>query len=615
MNEFAGPAWDLSEEYPSTESSKLETDLNMLTLMLRSLEKRNEQIDSYTDIDNDFSLGDTDQLLDALWHAYELAEHAAMLLNNVGTYASCLLSVDGKDSAARSLESKLSAYEVRYLEATQPSKQCLKVAPDSFIKKYLQDSRVSSTEFQLKLSRSLRDSLLPIQQENLVNGLAQEGIHAWGRLYTQLSSHLLCEVSDGTSTRHVGIAEAASLMQSPDDSTRENAWRAINSAWSEHLETCSAAINAIAGWNLEMCRRRSKKTTVHYLDAAVHSNHYQKTTLEAVVDVARDSRTLSQRAAKALARAYRKDCYGPWDQRAPAPSLVDSEGKFTFSQGIEIVADCYSQIDPAMGEFVLMMEENRWIEGRVGGNKRPGAYCTSFDKSRKPRVYMTYGGTMSDITVLAHELGHGFHHWVLRDLPKSQRNYGMSLAETASTFGETLVRDALLEKAETPEQQLQIAWEEIAAIVSFLLNIPTRYEFERNFYDAREEGSLLPDELKKLMADSWMNWYGDSLSEPDDLFWVNKLHFYFSGQSFYNFPYLFGYLFSQSIYQRKDSFGGDFFERYKSILSDTGCMTAEDLARKHLDADLSDKTFWQHTVDALEPRITYFENLCDQLGF
>ena len=227
---------------------------------------------------------------------------------------------------------------------------------------------------------------------------------------------------------------------------------------------------------------------------------------------------------------------------------------------------------------------------------------------------MTYSGSMSDVTVLAHELGHAFHHWVLRDLPESQQSYGMSLAETASTFGETLVRDALTHRADTPEQEIAISWDELNAIVSFILNIPARYTFERNFYDTREKGPVSTEELQQFMIDAWQEWYGDSLAEPDDLFWVNKLHFFISGLSFYNFPYLFGYLFSQAIYQRRNSINGTFFERYCNLLRDTGRMTAENLASNHLDADITQPSFWLDTVNALEPRVTRFEEVLNSLG-
>ena len=114
-----------------------------------------------------------------------------------------------------------------------------------------------------------------------------------------------------------------------------------------------------------------------------------------------------------------------------------------FDEAIVLIANAYGSVHPDMGEFVRMVNDARWIEGTVSSRKRPGAYCTGFAKSKTPRVYMTYQGSPTDVITLAHELGHAFHSWVMRDLPDCQRSYGMSLAETASTFGESTVRDAL----------------------------------------------------------------------------------------------------------------------------------------------------------------------------
>ena len=111
-----------------------------------------------------------------------------------------------------------------------------------------------------------------------------------------------------------------------------------------------------------------------------------------------------------------------------------------------------------------------------------------------------------------------------------------------------------------------------------------------------------------MMSAAWEKWYGDSLAEPDPLFWASKLHFYISGLSFYNFPYLFGYLFSLGVHARRDALGDDFFPRYVALLRDTGRMTAEDLAAKHLDADLTRPDFWRATVATLESRIDRFRS-------
>ncbi len=202
----------------------------------------------------------------------------------------------------------------------------------------------------------------------------------------------------------------------------------------------------------------------------------------------------------------------------------------------------------------------------------------------------------------------------MRELPDSQRSYGMSLAETASTFGEALVRDALLARSTSPQEKLNMMWEELRSYTGFMLDIPTRFEFEKNFYAARQERPQQPEELKTLMGDAWQNWYGDVLAEPDKMFWASKLHFSISGLSFYNFPYLFGYLFSSGVYAQRKAGGSDFFDRYVALLCDTGRMTAEDLAQQHLGVNLEQPQFWQATIDSLTPRIDAFADLLDELG-
>ncbi|MEM8769545.1 MAG: M3 family metallopeptidase, partial [Pseudomonadota bacterium] len=365
-----------------------------------------------------------------------------------------------------------------------------------------------------------------------------------------------------------------------------------------------------------LCRKRSAEKPVHFLDAPVHMNRISRATLDALLEAADSYRPLAQRAARLQARCYHKTSIGPWDNRAPAPVLnPDADAGIPFATAVDIIANAYGQVDASLGEFVHMMVQNGWVEGTVGPNKRPGAYCTNFRKSRTPRVYMTYTGGSSDVITLAHELGHAYHSWVMRDLPDSQLSYGMSLAETASTFGETLVRDAMLSNADSLQTRLDVIWEDMTALIAFVLNIPTRYEFERRFYEARAERPLQPQELKQMMSEAWEHWYGEALSEPDPMFWASKLHFYISGLSFYNFPYLFGYLFSLSVYASRERYGEDFFPRYKALLRDTGRMPAEALAREHLDADLTSPDFWRGTLAALEPRVDLFEEVVTEAGF
>lgn len=595
----AGPSWDLTSEYPGPASAEIDGDLARLSRLLDEIETLNP------------ALADRDSpaAIEAARRVYKLSVTAQELLSNPAVYANCLLSVDSRDEGAQALQGRLQSYQKRFAELLEPLSQFIDQSSDDTIHAYLADPDVAESEFTVRHSRRRRHERLSLAEENLIGALGQDGIQAWGRLYTQLSGTMTCEVVIDNEARTLGIAEAAGLMQHPDEGVRRNAWREINAAWERQEEVCAAAINAIAGWRLEVCRKRSHEQQVHFLDAPVHVNRITRETLEALLAAAEDARPFARRVARAMARASARAQLGPWDLRAPAPAAADTERLIPFEEGLALIADAYAQVQPEMGDFVRMMGANRWIEGTVGLRKRPGAYCTNFAKSKTPRVYMTYKGSAPDIVTLAHELGHAFHAWVMRDLPACQRSYGMSLAETASTFGETAVRDALQRRAATDAGKFAIAWEDVAAIPTYLLNILVRFSFEKNLYERRARGPVRPGELKRTMTDAWQEWYGDVMSEPDPMFWASKLHFFISGVSFYNFPYLFGYLFSMGVYLRKEDFGGEFYPRYVALLRDTGRMTAEELAAKHLEADLTQPAFWRDTISRLEARVAAFEAL------
>ena len=609
-----GPSWDLASEYPSADSAELAADLAELSKLLDAIEALNPALVAALPNAATSSVAAAAPTTAVAQQVFKLSEQAGPLLSNPLTYANCLLSVDARDEAAQVLQGKLQKYQKRYGELLEPWSQYLDLVADDVVEAYLADPGVAVSAFAVKHGRERRHELLGLAEENLVNGLAQDGIHAWGRMYSQLSSTMTCAVQVGNELQTMGVAEANGLLQRADERTRKDAWHGINAAWRVHEESCAAAINAIAGWRLELNRKRSTQRPVHFLDAPVHMNRLSRRTLDTLLDVTRDARPLARRATIAMARASGRERIGPWDMRAPAPKLANSDAPMRFDDAVALIAEAYGEVNPALADFVRMMQRERWIEGTVSSRKRPGAYCTGFEKSRTPRVYMTYHGSASDVITLAHELGHAFHSWVMRDLPDSQRSYGMSLAETASTFGETAVRDALVARAKTPRERFDIMWEEMVAISAFMLNIPARFAFEKTFYEKRDERPLRAAELETMMSDAWQDWYGESCSEPDPMFWASKLHFYISGLSFYNFPYLFGFLFSMGVYLRRAGGGADFYDRYVALLRDTGRMTAEQLALTHLDAALDQPQFWRNTVDRLEPRVAAFEEIVRQVA-
>ncbi len=269
----------------------------------------------------------------------------------------------------------------------------------------------------------------------------------------------------------------------------------------------------------------------------------------------------------------------------------------------------FGNFSPEMADFAKLMHDKRWIDSTPTPNRGSGAYCTKFASNREPRVFMTFDGTMSNVMTLAHELGHAYHNWIMKDLKLGQSSYPSTLAETASIFAETLVRDAILENSKSLEEKKTILWQEVESAASFMINIPARFEFEKNFLEVRNKKNLTVPETKELSRQSWEMWYEDTLTEYNQMFWASKLHFSMTHMSFYNYPYLFGYLFSLGIYSKKNELGSKFKDLYLNVLLDTGSMTAEDLIQKHFNEDISKKDFWMSSFGIVKKSIDTFEAL------
>jgi oligoendopeptidase F len=184
----------------------------------------------------------------------------------------------------------------------------------------------------------------------------------------------------------------------------------------------------------------------------------------------------------------------------------------------------------------------------------------------------------------------------MRDIPLNETFYPMTLAETASIFAETTVRDYLLKTSKSQEAMKNILWQELESAQSLLINISSRFEFEKSFVEKRILRNVTVPETKEIMIASQKRWYENTLSEYNEMFWASKLHFSISGISFYNYPYLFGYLFSLGIYAKKEDLGADFHNRYVELLRDTGRMNAEDLILKHFNEDITKKDFWLKSI-------------------
>ncbi|WP_394144873.1 M3 family oligoendopeptidase [Vibrio atypicus] len=592
------PNWDLSIAYQGLSDSKITQDIELIQQCIQTLVIHADSRSSVLVVQN----------------AIQTSEAAGKLLSTINTFAQCHASTDATNSEAKTLVGRVAKLSSELSQAFTPYQDVLLTTPDSFIDDVLNHASedVSGQSFSIQAMRKLADTKLSIAEEQLLSAMQVDGKDAWGRLYDNITGSLQVTLEDGMQTK-VGFSQAASLLYGTEFEAQEPAWRGVQNAMRDNQESFAAILNALSGWRLTEYQKRSKIQDVHFLDPSLHESRIQAETLDAMMETAKANRHVGQKAGKLMARVHGLNKMTPWNHLAGMPSLTDGEPKnYPFDEAIEIIRSAFACVDSEMAEFVTLMVKNGWIDAAPSENRRLGAYCTKFAATRTPLVFMTWGGSRSDLLTLAHEIGHAFHNWVMRDMPLCQTRYPMTLAETASIFAENIVRDYLLEQVETREEKLEMLWEELSSCYALMVNIPVRYEFEKGFYEKRSEGELDANQLCELMSSTWQEWYGESMSEPDPYFWASKLHFSISQVSFYNYPYLFGYLFSIGVYAQRESKGEQFYQDYVNLLRDTGSMMAEDVVNKHLGMDLTAREFWQQSIDRVENKIDEFESLLDQ---
>jgi oligoendopeptidase F len=188
------------------------------------------------------------------------------------------------------------------------------------------------------------------------------------------------------------------------------------------------------------------------------------------------------------------------------------------------------------------------------------------------------------------------------------------VGETASSFAELLVVDALQSNAADQGANFASGWDDCSRAIGFLMNIPARFRFEVDLHERRKDGPLSTAGVTELMKNQLSVAYGPLLTGVDETFWASKLHFYITETSFYNYPYTFGYLFSAGIHATQSELGDAFYPSYVALLRDTGRMTAENLASKHLKVDIRDGAFWRSSLRGVAARVDAFEATLDALG-
>ena len=549
----------------------------------------------------------TDNIED--WEAVFLAdEEISGRYSHLSSYLGCLTSANAANEAYKKEEAAFSRTAAELTKISVELLRGLKDASEQEFEALVARPALTSARHLLEIMRKDAQFAMSPEREALAADLSVDGLDAWGRLYDTVSGKLSFQMDwpDGRQ-EEIPIAQRGSLMEGPDRAVRQAAFEGGNRAWECVEDVTASALNAISGTRHTLYGYRGVQ---HFMDKALFDAGISQKTLDAMFEAIQGERELSRKILRVKANAMGLDGIAWYDLGAPLP--FPDQGKLSWDVAKDMVQGAFANAYPKLGEFQQMMYDKDWIEWEPRPGKRPGAFCTGSEMIRESRIYMTYNESIGDVRTLAHEAGHAFHSHVMRDLRPYQSGYPMTLAESASTFGEMILTEGLLQDpAVTDVQKALTLDQEVAHGAIFLMDIPVRFEFERAVYEERKSGELSVTQFKDLMTQTQRDVFGDVLLEggEDPYFWASKLHFYITGVSFYNFPYTFGFLLSRGLFAAFKEEGPAFLPRYEEFLRLTGSDTAEGVAMRSIGEDLEKPDFWSRAIRTLEEPLAQLEEL------
>lgn len=586
--------WDLESIFAGGSSSEsLQQELQQISIKMKEF---HQLVDAFTP--------NAENQVEALSEILAVHEEIQKSFTECGSFIEALNSANIHDQQAKLLTGQLYSN----LPAFQLATTILNKKFASYSEEDWQNLMTHFSQIAFRLSEMRRDGqeLLDEQSENIINTLALDGQSAWSQHYDTIVASI--QIPFNGEMLSAGQA-FNTMMSSQDKAVRQELFEKWEKAWSEKADIFADTLNHLDGFRLNNYKLHGIDD---FLKQPLEYNRLDKETLDMMWGTIQKNKQPIIDFLTRKAQLFGKDKMDWQDQDAPIVLGDFEERRYTFDQAADFIVENFKKFSPKMSEFAQMAFDKAWIEAEDRPGKRPGGYCTSLPKSQESRIFMTYGESVNEVSTLAHELGHAFHSHVMWDLPTLNQDYAMNVAETASTFAELIVADATLKEAKTDEEKINLLDVKLQNAIAMFMNIHARFIFESNFYAARQKGLVATDEITRLMVEAQKEAYIDGLGSYHPHFWAAKLHFFIDEVPFYNFPYTFGYLFSLGIYAKASQHADGFEDQYIALLRDTASMTTEELAKKHLDTDLHQATFWQAGIDMVLKDITTFMELTEK---
>jgi len=455
----------------------------------------------------------------------------------------------------------------------------------------------------LRNLRRYRPHLLSEPEERVLTEKSVSGAGAWVRLFDELTSAITVELPGDLvgradeATATVGLESGLSLLQHPDRDVRRTAAEAVTAGLAPGLRTRAFAYNTLL---LDKSVDDRLRHYPSWISARNLSNEASDESVQALVDAVVARYGIAQRWYETKAKVLGVDRLADYDRMA---SVASDESTIGWAEAKGLVLDAYGSFSPDLAGIAKRFFDEEWIDAPTVEGKRPGAFCAYTVPSHHPYVLLNWTSRNRDVLTLAHELGHGLHAYLARGQGVYHQSTPLTLAETASVFGEAVTNQALLEQLTDPDARFALLASTIDDAVATVFRQVAMNRFEQAVHTARrEEGELSVDRFGELWAQEQERMLGDSVevTEGYRTWWSYIPHFI--GTPGYVYAYAYGQLLALSVYARFQQRGDEFVPAYLELLSAGGSMAPEELGRI-VDCDLADPGFWDAGLDIVQGQL------------
>ena len=588
--------WSLDELYTSFTSEDFKDDLEGLAELI-------EDMKQFADI----VVKDYENVKAKLEQYIERTAAFTDLVTKLGSFIELSLSVNTKDEEALKNSDIFEKELTKVVEANTKLEKWISGIEniDEIINS---SSLLKEHEFIIKEIVEKSRYLLSDREEAIIAKMQNTGSAAWLKLKDNLISTLKVEIEENGEIKEYPLTVVLNMAYDTDAEVRKKAYQAEIESYKKVEEGVAAALNGIKGEVLTICELRGYNSP---LEKTLIDSRMDEETLNAMLDAMKESMPVFRKYLRRKGEILgHKNGLPFYDMYAP---VVDVDMKYSYDEGKEFVVKNFRTFSDNLADFAKKAMDNKWVDVEPREGKVGGAFCAGLHLLGESRILLNYGGSFSDVVTFAHELGHGFHGECLNEESVLNAEYPMPIAETASTFCETIIKKAAIKEA-SKDEALAILESEISDCTQVIVDIYSRFLFEKALFEERSISALSVERIKELMINAQKEAYGDGL-DPEYLhpyMWTWKPHYYYADSNFYNFPYAFGLLFAKGLYAEYLKKGKAFTTEYEKLLSITGKNKIADVT-KVMGIDIHNKEFWKNSLKTIEEDIETFMKLSETL--